>query len=169
MRFNIKHHIKDIIYGANDGIITTFAVVAGVAGADLSATTTLIIGMSNLFADGFSMAVSDYLGTKSEHEAMNSGGEKEGKESHHPKLSAVITLIAFVVAGSIPLWSYIVGSGSLSIASWSSAGALFLVGSTRSIVTGKHFLRSGFEMLILGGLAAIIAYAVGAFVKSIVG
>jgi len=33
-----RHYIRDLVYGANDGIITTFAVVAGVTGGELSAT-----------------------------------------------------------------------------------------------------------------------------------
>src|SRR3989338_437652 len=61
-------YIGDIVYGANDGIITTFAVVAGVAGASLSPLIVLILGGANLFADGFSMAVGNYLGTSSEGE-----------------------------------------------------------------------------------------------------
>src|SRR3989344_6965769 len=62
----LGRHIKDVIYGANDGIITTFAVVAGVAGASLSEITIIILGLASLFADGFSMAASSYLGSKSE-------------------------------------------------------------------------------------------------------
>lgn len=71
---NHAHHtgggryIKDLVYGANDGIITTFAVVAGVAGASLSSGIVILIGLANLLADGFSMAASNYLGTKSELE-----------------------------------------------------------------------------------------------------
>ncbi|MHA1713754.1 MAG: VIT1/CCC1 transporter family protein [Candidatus Ranarchaeia archaeon] len=48
-------YIKSIIYGGLDGIITTFAVVAGVTGAALSAVVVLILGISNLVADGISM------------------------------------------------------------------------------------------------------------------
>lgn len=61
-------YIKDVVYGANDGIITTFAVVAGVVGASLSETTIVILGVASLLADGFSMAMSNYLGSKSESE-----------------------------------------------------------------------------------------------------
>ena len=48
--------------------MTTFAVVAGVAGAELSTKTLLILGAANLFADGFSMAAANYSGTKAESE-----------------------------------------------------------------------------------------------------
>ena len=61
-------YIKSVIYGGLDGIITTFAVVAGVAGAALSPAIVLILGFANLIADGISMAVGDYLSTKAEKE-----------------------------------------------------------------------------------------------------
>lgn len=61
-------YIKDTVYGANDGIVTTFAVVAGVAGANLPPTVVIVLGFANLLADGFSMALGNYLGTKSEQE-----------------------------------------------------------------------------------------------------
>jgi VIT1/CCC1 family predicted Fe2+/Mn2+ transporter len=54
--------LKAAVYGANDGIITTFAVVAGVAGAGLSVKIVLILGIANLIADGCSMGFGDYLG-----------------------------------------------------------------------------------------------------------
>ena len=61
-------YIKSLIYGGLDGIITTFAVVAGVAGADLAAGVVLILGFANLIADGLSMAIGDFLSTKAEQE-----------------------------------------------------------------------------------------------------
>ncbi|MCW5961376.1 MAG: VIT1/CCC1 transporter family protein [Pyrinomonadaceae bacterium] len=63
----VKHnYIRDWIYGGIDGAVTTFAVVSGVAGAELSTTIVLILGFSNLVADGFSMAASNFLGTRAE-------------------------------------------------------------------------------------------------------
>jgi VIT1/CCC1 family predicted Fe2+/Mn2+ transporter len=56
-----RHYIRDLIYGANDGVITTFAVVAGVTGGALSARAVLIVGVANLLADGLSMGVGNYL------------------------------------------------------------------------------------------------------------
>ncbi|HEX7331161.1 MAG TPA: VIT1/CCC1 transporter family protein [Pyrinomonadaceae bacterium] len=62
-----KHnYLRDWIYGGIDGAVTTLAVVTGVAGAQLSSWIILALGFANLFADGFSMAASNYLGTKSE-------------------------------------------------------------------------------------------------------
>lgn len=61
-----RRDLRDFIYGGIDGAVTTFAVVAGVAGARLSAAIVVVLGLANLLADGFSMAVSNYLGTRAE-------------------------------------------------------------------------------------------------------
>jgi vacuolar iron transporter family protein len=56
----IRHYLRDLVYGANDGVITTFAVVSGVAGAALAPRTVLILGMANLLAVGAAAAVVSY-------------------------------------------------------------------------------------------------------------
>ncbi|HSR89624.1 MAG TPA: VIT1/CCC1 transporter family protein [Candidatus Udaeobacter sp.] len=63
-------YLKSFVYGGLDGTVTTFAVVAGVAGAHLSAGLIFIFGIANLIADGISMAFGDYLSTKAENEYM---------------------------------------------------------------------------------------------------
>jgi hypothetical protein len=62
-------YLRDWIYGGIDGSVTTFAVVTGVAGAQLSPAIIVIMGFANLVGDGFSMAVKAIsFGTRSEHE-----------------------------------------------------------------------------------------------------
>lgn len=61
-----QNYLRDWIYGGIDGVVTTFAIVSGVVGGQLSSLVILILGFANLLADGFSMAASNYLGTKSE-------------------------------------------------------------------------------------------------------
>ena len=62
------NYIRDFIYGGIDGAVTTFAVVSGVSGAELSPSIVLILGFANLVADGFSMAASNYLATRAEED-----------------------------------------------------------------------------------------------------
>lgn len=61
-----RSYLSDFIYGGIDGAVTTFAVVSSAAGADLSATIVLIMGVANLVADGFSMAAANFLGARAE-------------------------------------------------------------------------------------------------------
>lgn len=73
------NYLRDWIYGGIDGAVTTFAVTAGVAGASLSPTIVLILGLANLIADGFSMAAANYSGTKTEYDDMLRLAEVEKK------------------------------------------------------------------------------------------
>jgi VIT1/CCC1 family predicted Fe2+/Mn2+ transporter len=61
-------YLRDWIYGGIDGVVTTFAVVAGVVGADLASTVVLVLGLANLVADGFAMAAGNYTGTQAERD-----------------------------------------------------------------------------------------------------
>lgn len=63
-----QSYLRDFVYGAVDGTVTTFAVVSGVVGADLPSKTIIILGVANLLADGFSMAAGNYLGIKTQNE-----------------------------------------------------------------------------------------------------
>ncbi len=66
-----RSYLRDFVYGAIDGTVTTFAVVSGVAGAGLSSKVVIILGLANLVGDGFSMAASNYLGIRAERELQD--------------------------------------------------------------------------------------------------
>lgn len=73
-------YLRDFVYGAVDGAVTTFAVVAGVAGARLDETVVIILGTANLLADGFSMAVSNFLGSRAERQERERALEEERRQ-----------------------------------------------------------------------------------------
>ena len=223
-------YIGSMVYGALDGIVTTFAVVSGVAGAELGSHIILILGIGNLLADGFSMGVGSYLSTKSEREYYDREARrqrweiesvpegqraelhalylKDGwragdaeqlvelhthdhdrwvnammieelgmlKEEHNPLYNALATFFSFVVAGSVPLLIYLVGLAvpieAATAFRWSlvlSGMALFLVGAAKVFVTRLNPIRSGLEMLFVGGLAAAVAYVIGYLLKHLGG
>lgn len=225
-----SQYLGEMVYGGLDGIITTFAVVTGVAGAQLGTHVILILGLANLLADGFSMATGAYLSTKSEQEYYRKEWEREAWEVEHfpdgermelidvylsrgyseedarqlvaiqskeptrwvntmmldelgmmkdeskPLLNALVTFAAFVVAGSVPLLVYLFGllvsipqASTFPASLIMSAIALFGLGAAKVLVTKLNPIRSGLEMLIVGGLAAGVAYAVGALLKGIGG
>lgn len=85
----IGKYIGDLVYGANDGVITTFAVIAGTTGAGFSPVVTIVLSFANLFADGLSMGVSDFLGIKSEKYYADSIKAKENWEIDHDKPHAL--------------------------------------------------------------------------------
>lgn len=62
----VQGYLRDWVYGGIDGGVTTFAIVAGAAGANMSVRVALILGFANLLADGLSMAAGNYSATKAE-------------------------------------------------------------------------------------------------------
>ena len=212
------NYIRDVVFSANDGLITTFAVAAGAAGAGLTSSVVIVLGLANMLADGLAMALGSYLGAKSrldfeknslmiEKKEVGEIPEKEREEIRNiafkrgipansipawekiitsnkrvwvdemmvwelgiipgqktfPVSHATATFIAFVAAGSLPLIPYLFNfpGNKFSAAIFTTALALFLVGSVRVRITGKNWLRSGIEMLLIGGTAAAAAYVVG--------
>jgi vacuolar iron transporter family protein len=164
-----RHYIRDLVYGANDGIITTFAVVAGVAGGNLSRTAVLVVGAANLAADGLSMAVGNFLSIRANESAREADNLPE--EEAAPVRHAFATFVAFVVAGSLPLSPYVLPGFETTRFIWSlilTHVSLFVVGALRTLVTTDRWWRAGLEMMLLGAVVAAAAYASGALIAAVV-
>ena len=210
------NYLRDWIYGGIDGSVTTLAVVTGVAGAQLSYWVILVLGLANLFADGFSMAASNYLGTKAElddwrrlehiehrHIELEPEGEREevrqiferkGFEGNDlerivelvtsnrerwvqtmlmdeyglphsvrsPWVAAVSTFTAFLICGLIPLLPYLSRTNNSLFVSVALTGIVFFaIGSIKSRWSTSSWWYSGLITLLVGGIAASLAYAVG--------
>jgi VIT1/CCC1 family predicted Fe2+/Mn2+ transporter len=162
-----RHYVRELIYGANDGVITTFAVVAGVAGGGLPLRVVLIIGAANLLADGLSMAVGNYLSIRAYESVLEAQGLPEEEAS--PLRHGSATFLAFVLAGAVPLVPYMVPV--LAIDRFGSSIALtllalFAVGASRALIAQVRWWRAGIEMLGLGAVVAAVAYGSGAIVAA---
>jgi VIT1/CCC1 family predicted Fe2+/Mn2+ transporter len=136
----IGKYLRDLIFGANDGVITTLAVVAGVVGASLSPAVVLILGFANLLADGFSMGASNGLSRRSD------------AQSHElPTFAAaathgIATFLGFVVIGIIPLLAYLLPGfrPRFAVATVLGLATLFAVGAGRAPFTKRGWLvRAG--------------------------
>lgn len=160
--------LGDVVYGATDGIVTTFAVVAAVAGAALPSAIVVILGLANLLADGFSMGASNFLGKRSEGALA-----KLEKNLVLPFQHGLATVVAFIVAGFVPLIPYFFQLGqntSPFLVSILLAGAtFFVVGALRALITQERVWVSGLEILLVGGFASGVAYGVGWLVKTLFG
>lgn len=76
-------YLKPFVYGGMDGIITTFAVVTGAAGANLDPTVAIILGVANMVADGMSMGLGDFLSEKSEQAYIRKERSREEWETEN--------------------------------------------------------------------------------------
>lgn len=163
MKERIKKYLPDGVYGAIDGTVTTFAIIGGVYGAGLSPLIVLILGISNVLADGFSMAASNFLARKS---------EQDESRYHTAIYSAFTTFFAFVIIGTIPLLPFMLAMFTPIDASkqflYSIIGtflAFLFTGYARGRITNKSIFIACLETVFIGGVAATIAYGVGALLK----
>jgi vacuolar iron transporter family protein len=222
-----ENYLPEFVYGSIDGIVTTFAVVAGSAGADLGINIILILGMANLFADGISMSIGSYLSKKSEQDNYNKhlrieaweienmpeverkevediyrakgfeGAELQmvvnritsnkqvwldtmmkdelglSSEKKSPLKAGISTLMAFVIAGAVPLIVYVFAYwGKLNIdpfilSSGVTMAAFVFIGYLKTYVTKIGLFRSIFETLLLGTAAATAAFLLGDYLDRI--
>jgi VIT1/CCC1 family predicted Fe2+/Mn2+ transporter len=221
--------LRDFIFGAVDGTVTTFAVVAGVSGAGLAPGIVIILGFANLVGDGFSMAISNFLGTRAEtqqrqrirHEERRqireipegereevrqifaekgfSGDELERvvevitedhdrwldtmlREEHgfpaqeaSPWRAGLATYIGFMLAGLVPLLPYLfqatVPAADIQPFLWSIILAgltFFTIGAAKARFISQRWYLGGLETLVIGGVAAGLAYLIGALLRGLV-
>lgn len=154
----IGHYLRDIVGGANDGVITTMAIVAGVEGAALPKTVAIVLGLANLVADGLSMGASSYLALRSELDQLGIPSSVE-----RPMRHGMATLVAFVIAGALPLAAFAFVSDPLRllVAGFVAAVTLAFVGGARARFVRRGVFVCAAEMLVIGGLAGLAAWGIG--------
>jgi VIT1/CCC1 family predicted Fe2+/Mn2+ transporter len=99
------------------------------------------------------------------------------EDSRHPRDTAVTTFVAFIAVGLIPLLPFVAMFVAGSSASPNdaflysvvfTASAFFLIGLIKGRIVQKPLLRSGMITLLIGGMAAAVAYAIGYVLNLIV-
>ena len=216
-------YLRDWVYGGIDGTVTTFAIVAGVVGAELGARVILILGLANLLADGFSMAAGNYSGTKTEiddyrrieaierhHIEQIPEGEREevrqilanqglsgnsleqatqsitadkdrwvdlmmreeyglASEPRSPLVAALSTFVSFVLCGTVPLVPFAAGMPHAFETASVATGVVFaLIGALKARWSLSPAWQSALETLMIGAMAAAVAYGVGVLLKGLV-
>lgn len=156
-------YLKEIVYGGSDGIVTTFAVVAGFNGAnatigELPYFIVLLFGLANLFGDAASMGIGNFLSQRAE--------DKKNKKKSNTRKSistALATFMAFIIFGIIPLLPYIVHQqiSTFYFSILATAIALVLLGILRGKIANEKIHKAVLEVLILGSVSSALAYFVG--------
>jgi len=214
--------LRDLVFGANDGLVAAFAVVSGVHGAQVSTRIVLLAGIAELLGGTIAMGLGAFLAAKSEREYIRSEREREEYEvEHFPQEErrevraifegkgyrgrALDTIVEHVTADptfwvdtmmteelglsvaptSAPLRSGIVVAGAYALGAAApvlpyalqlpvstafaasitlTLTALFGVGAAKTQMTGRPWLRSGFESALVGALAAAATFLAGRLV-----
>lgn len=221
----LRGYLKQIVYGGNDGIVTTFAIVAGFAGAQaegvaqIGAIAVVVFGLANLFADAVSMGLGEFLSARSQHQLyrrhrrqklalistapelqenlLAKAFEHKGlaphqaqlaanalrahpplfaeqllafdnigpaPESENPALNGMMTFVAFVIFGVLPVLPYLLREAdglSFQLSCAAALTALALLGGLRGWATQEPMLRAQTETVGVGVLCAAVAFVVG--------
>jgi len=210
--------IRELVFGANDGLVAAFAVASGVNGAGVKSGVILIAGLAELIGGTISMALGAYLSTKSQIEYYRREMDRESFEvdsfpeverqevreiyeskgfkgeilekiishvtsdrkrwvdimmseelglsldpSTSPIKSALATGGAYTFGALMPVipYAFMQPASGLIASVVITLTVLFGVGAAKTIVTGKNLLRSGFESMAIGGLAAAATFLAG--------
>lgn len=211
--------VRDMIFGANDGLVSTLAFVAGVMGAITDPYIILLSGIAELFAGTISMAAGAYQSSKSELEVMERESQREKIKGRTPKeekeelvrfyqsegytsaeaesiverivkekefsiemgtleelglapeeignpiKAGVLCGLSFGISAIIPIFPFAFKALStmdaMKFSIIATLASLFGVGAMKTIFSRKNWIRSGFEMMVIGASASAITYLIG--------
>jgi len=217
--------VRDMIFGANDGLVSTLAFVAGVMGAITDSYVVLLSGIAELFAGTISMAAGAYQSSKSELEVLERESQKEEIKARTPEeekeqlisfyetegytkdeaeaivkritdekefsintdtlkeiglapeeigspiKAGILCGLSFGISAIVPILPFafktLTAIDALKISILATMASLFGIGAMKTIFSRKNWIRSGFEMMIIGASASAITYIIGALFSSI--
>jgi vacuolar iron transporter family protein len=213
--------IREIIFGMNDGLLSIFSFIAGLAGGRLDSAVVLFPGLAATIAGAISMAAGAFVSTRAEREVMELQLKIEKRELElmpqvekqelsalykqkglsleqadsvaetiisnkdialntmareelgfdpeklsNPFKASVLTGSAFIVGALFPIAPFIFLGNAYAFpaALFLSMAGFFIIGSVRTIVTGKNPVLSGLEMLCIGAGASGITFLIGKWI-----
>lgn len=163
MRFShraiIATYGRNLVFGVEDGIVSTVGLLSGIAVAGVPRATIILTGTVLIAVEALSMAVGSFLSEASAEEYL---ARRDGP-SLVAVVSGIIMFASYLVAGFVPLAPYLVldGMRALPVSIAASLVVLLLIGFLSGRVARVHPLRSALRMLVLGGLAITIGIFVG--------
>ena len=155
--------VRSVILGGQDGLVNVLGIVLAVAKATQSKRVILISGLAATFAESISMAAVAYTSAKAGNEYYRSRNTRN-HEFDHPLRDALVVGFSAIIGSLIPLVAFVfwnVFTASLATLVISTI-VLFGAGMLKGKYTGVPVVRSGIELAVIGMVAAIAGYAIGA-------
>jgi VIT1/CCC1 family predicted Fe2+/Mn2+ transporter len=162
--------IRAGVFGVQDGIVSTFGLVMGVAGAQVSPEAILIAGLAGAFSGAVSMGAGEYVSVKVQQELMEARGYA-GEETVHAHRAAAANSGLFVLGAAFPLLPFLLTVGLTAVLASAALSvlALFGTGAALTRLTHRSPWASGLRMLLIGGGAGVLGYLVGSVLGVTVG
>ena len=165
--FKTPEFLRDLIFGVEDGLVSTVGLLAGVAVSDVPKSTLFLTGMILIVVEAFSMGVGSIIADNSVA-TYTQHKEVEAKNSY---AGGAVMFFSYALAGLIPLLPYVLFDNTKVTALWVSVGltllALFVMGLGAAKVSRVPLLKHAGKMLLLGGFAVVVGVVVGKFVTGL--
>ena len=180
--FERRHHTVDgnalraAVLGANDGLVSNFSLIMGVAGASVGNEPVLVAGSAGLLAGSLSMALGEWLSVQSSRE-LTAHNIAKGLLHHEARrlggsawTAAIVSFVLFALGAAVPLLPFFVesGAGAILVSAALSGTALFGLGAAITVMTGRNPLLAGLRQLAFGLAAAALTFGIGALLGTTV-
>lgn len=161
---NFILYTKNFIFGAEDSLVSTVGLLAGIVAAGVTKKEVVISGIVLICVEAFSMSVGSFLSEKATEESSTE--IKKSKKSN-PLLASIIMFISYFVCGLIPLLPYfiIVTQQAFWLSIVASLISLFILGIISGKILKINILKNSIRIFIMGGLAICFGVIVGMLIK----
>ncbi len=178
--------LRAAVLGANDGLVSNFSLVMGVAGASVGNAPVVVAGVAGLLAGSFSMALGEWLSVRSSRElyanqlfltagavdAVGRDDDGRGPDDLNGAAwtAAITSFVLFATGAIVPLAPFLVisGLGAIAVSAVLAGTALFLFGAAITVMTGRNPVLSGLRQLGFGFIAAVITFGIGSLLGTTV-
>lgn len=156
-------YARNVVFGVEDGLVSTVGLLSGIAAAGVPRTTIVLTGLILVIVEAFSMAVGSFLSEYSAEEYV----ARRAVSARTPEVGGLVMFLAYVSAGVIPLAPYLFFGATLAlpISIVVTLVALFGLGLWSAHLVRLNLVRSGFRMLVAGGLAVAVGVLIGGLIR----
>lgn len=167
--------IRDVVFGTNDALLTNIGIITGFTASLVSNRLIVLAVLVDIFTSAFAMATGTYLSRTSEDDYFAASLTKRTKSGvdkalANPYIASVVMWVVYVIAGFIPLLPFFFGLPPKDAAKVTVVlGALtfLVVGIFKGKVTNTSAVKSAVQFFVLGTLAALIGYGIGAYASTL--
>lgn len=154
-------YLRSSLFGFEDALVSTTGMVVGISFGTANPKFILLAAFVTVAVEAVSMAAGEFLSDEAVHEL----DKKTPKDNTF--LSAVVMFTSYGVGGLIPVVPVIFLPHTQAIVGSIVAASvgLFILGFIKGKIVKVDKIRSAFEMLVVGGIAAAIGIVVGLILK----
>lgn len=167
--------IRDIVFGTNDALLTNIGIITGFTASLVTNRLIILAVIVDIFTSAFAMAIGTYLSRTSEDDYLKGALTADAKTNvdkalANPYIAAVVMWVVYVVSGFIPLIPFFFGAPPHDAAKYAvalGAATFVVVGILKGKVTNTSLKKSALQFFLLGGIAALIGYAIGSIASGL--